>query len=65
MDIIKINNLTVSYGNKKVLKNFSMNIEKNKITAITGPSGCGKSTLLTTLNLMIEENGGALLLKQM
>ena len=59
MDIIKINSLTVSYGNKKVLKNFSMNIEKNKITAITGPSGCGKSTLLTTLNLMIEENGGS------
>ena len=59
MDIIKIKNLSVSYGNKKVLKNFSMNIEKNKITAIIGPSGCGKSTLLSTLNLMIEENGGS------
>ncbi len=58
MDILKINNLSVSYGDKKILENLSMNIKKNKITAIIGPSGCGKSTLLTTLNLMIEENGG-------
>ncbi len=58
MDILKINNLFAGYDNKRVLNNLSMNIEKNKITAIIGPSGCGKSTLLTTLNLMIEENGG-------
>ena len=58
MNIIEVKDLIVSYGNKKVLKNFSMNIEKNKITAITGPSGCGKSTLLSVLNLMIEDNGG-------
>lgn len=58
MDILKINNLNASYGNKKILKDFSLNIKKNKITAIIGPSGCGKSTLLTTLNLMIYENGG-------
>lgn len=58
MDILKINNLFASYGDKEVLKDLSMNIKKNKITAIIGPSGCGKSTLLTALNLMIEENGG-------
>ncbi|HHX63169.1 MAG TPA: phosphate ABC transporter ATP-binding protein [Epulopiscium sp.] len=58
MDILKINNLFVSYGEKEVLKDLSMTIKKNKITAIIGPSGCGKSTLLTTLNLMIGENGG-------
>lgn len=59
MDIIKIKDLSVSYGEKKVLDNLSMNIEKNKITALIGPSGCGKSTLLSTLNLMIEDNGGS------
>lgn len=58
MDILKTNNLSVNYGSKNVLKNLSMTIKRNKITAIIGPSGCGKSTLLTTLNLMIEENGG-------
>ncbi len=59
MSILEINNLNVSYGSKQVIKNLSMNIEKNKITAVIGPSGCGKSTLLTTLNLMIAENGGS------
>lgn len=58
MDIIQINNLMVRYGEKVVLDDFSMSIKRNKITAIIGPSGCGKSTLLTTLNRMIEENGG-------
>lgn len=59
MDILKISKLSVGYGDKRVLDNLSMNIKKNKITAIIGPSGCGKSTLLTTLNLTIEENGGS------
>lgn len=58
MDILKINNLFASYGDKEVLRDLSINIKRNKITAIIGPSGCGKSTLLTTLNLMIEEYGG-------
>lgn len=59
MDILKIKNLFASYGDKKVLKDLSLNIKKNKITAIIGPSGCGKSTLLTILNQMIGENGGS------
>src|SRR5699024_9456922 len=58
MDILKINNLFASYGDKEVLRYLSINIKRNKITAIIGLSGCGKSTLLTTLNLMIEEYGG-------
>lgn len=58
MDILKINNLFANYGDKEIIKDISMNIKRNKITAIIGPSGCGKSTLLTTLNLMLEENGG-------
>ncbi|MDY0278242.1 MAG: phosphate ABC transporter ATP-binding protein [Acholeplasma sp.] len=58
MDILKINNLFVNYGDKEIIKDISMNIKRNKITAIIGPSGCGKSTLLTSLNLMLEVNGG-------
>ncbi|AFS78717.1 phosphate ABC transporter ATP-binding protein PstB [Gottschalkia acidurici 9a] len=58
MDIIKIKNLNTKYGNKVISKNLSMDIKKNKITAIIGPSGCGKSTLLMSLNRILEENGG-------
>lgn len=40
------------YGDFKAIKNVSMDIEENKITAFIGPSGCGKSTLLRSMNRM-------------
>ena len=58
MEIIRVEDINVSYDKKLVLRDFSMPFIKNKITAIIGPSGCGKSTLLTVLNLMLEEHGG-------
>ena len=48
----QIKNLYLYYGKTQELKNISINIEKNKITALIGPSGCGKSTFLRTLNRM-------------
>ncbi len=45
-------NLDLFYGNSQALKSISVDIEKNKITALIGPSGCGKSTFLKTLNRM-------------
>lgn len=50
--IITVNNLCLWYGSTQALKNVSINIEKNSITALIGPSGCGKSTFLKTLNRM-------------
>lgn len=46
--------LNLWYGNKQALKNVSLDIVENKITAIIGPSGCGKSTFIKTLNRMVE-----------
>lgn len=50
--IITVNDLCLWYGSAQALKNVSINIEKNSITALIGPSGCGKSTFLKTLNRM-------------
>ena len=47
-----IRNVDVYYGEKHAIKNISMDIGKNQITAMIGPSGCGKSTLLRCLNRM-------------
>ncbi|HPF29251.1 MAG TPA: phosphate ABC transporter ATP-binding protein PstB [Lachnospiraceae bacterium] len=52
MDKINIKNLDIRYGDFKAIKNVSMDIRSNQITAFIGPSGCGKSTLLKTLNRM-------------
>lgn len=48
--VLRTENLNVYYGNFLALKNISLNIAKNKITAFIGPSGCGKSTLLRCYN---------------
>lgn len=45
-------NLNLFYGENHALKDVSLDIAENKITAFIGPSGCGKSTYLKTLNRM-------------
>lgn len=52
MTKIKAENLNLYYGLTHALKNISLDIFENKITAFIGPSGCGKSTFLKTLNRM-------------
>ena len=44
--------LNLYYGDNHALKDISIQIPANKITALIGPSGCGKSTFLKTLNRM-------------
>lgn len=54
MEKIKIvtDDLNLYYGENHALKNISMKIRQNAITAFIGPSGCGKSTFLRCLNRM-------------
>ena len=47
-------NLNAWFGSKHVLKDVSIGIKTNAITAIIGPSGCGKSTYIRNLNRMHE-----------
>jgi len=49
---ISIRNLSIWYGNAQAIKDVSLDIERNKVTAIIGPSGCGKSTLIRAINRM-------------
>ena len=49
---IQTQNLNLYYGENHALKNVSLDLYENKITAFIGPSGCGKSTYLKTLNRM-------------
>ncbi|RYZ69138.1 MAG: phosphate ABC transporter ATP-binding protein [Proteobacteria bacterium] len=47
-----VKNLNFFYGPKQVLKNISMPIYENRMTALIGPSGCGKTTMLRCFNRM-------------
>lgn len=49
---IEVKDLSLHYGDKKALTDISMQIPRNKVTALIGPSGCGKSTFLRCINRM-------------
>ncbi|MGE5401219.1 MAG: phosphate ABC transporter ATP-binding protein PstB [Ignavibacteriales bacterium] len=49
---IQTKKLDLFYGTKQALKDISLDIYANRVTAFIGPSGCGKSTFLRTLNRM-------------
>jgi phosphate transport system ATP-binding protein len=50
--VVETINLSVRYGKRYAIRDISLKVEKNRITAIIGPSGCGKSTFLRCLNRM-------------
>lgn len=52
MDKFTVEDLNLFYGDFQALKNITMHLPSNEITAFIGPSGCGKSTFLKTLNRM-------------
>lgn len=49
---IRVNDLSLSYGEKEALHSINMPIPRKRVTAFIGPSGCGKSTLLRCFNRM-------------
>jgi phosphate transport system ATP-binding protein len=51
---VAIRNLEFFYGDNRALKNISVALYQNRVTAFIGPSGCGKSTLLRVLNRMYD-----------
>lgn len=59
MAIIEVRDLDFFYGQFQALKKVSLDIAKNRITALIGPSGCGKTTFLRTLDRMADLVDGA------
>ena len=51
---LQVNALDFYYGKYQAIKQVSLDIPANKVTAFIGPSGCGKSTLLRTFNRLYE-----------
>ena len=56
--ILAIENLSVAYDKNVAVKDVTVGIKKNTVTAIMGPSGCGKSTLLNIIGLLDNPTGG-------
>jgi phosphate transport system ATP-binding protein len=50
--VFELKDLSVSYDGQPAVKDVSMDVHENEITALIGPSGCGKSTLIRCFNRM-------------
>jgi phosphate transport system ATP-binding protein len=64
---MRLEQLTVAYGQKEAVKGVDLPIRQGEVLALIGPSGCGKTTLLRTLNRLTEltptaRRGGRILL---
>ena len=58
--MIRVENLTKSFGHVEVLKGINAEIRKGEVVSIIGPSGTGKSTFLRCLNLLDEPTSGTI-----
>lgn len=56
--VLQVENLSFSYGNRKVFKDLSISIRSDRITTIMGANGCGKSTLFNILTKNLSPQNG-------
>jgi ABC-type lipoprotein export system ATPase subunit len=60
LDMMRLDDITKSYGAIKVIKNFSFNVEVKKLICVVGQSGCGKTTLLKVMALIAKPDQGSI-----
>lgn len=60
MKILTLENISKSFGNKKIIDNFSYEFEKGEMVGILGKSGSGKTTLLNIIGLLEEKDNGTI-----
>ena len=58
MSMIEVKNVTKSFGDLTVLKDFSVDFNQEGVTVLLGPSGTGKSTLLRCINALETIDSG-------
>ena len=56
--MLKIHDLSFSYGKKQVIQKLSLDVKQGEIVAVMGPSGCGKSTLLQLVAGLLKPDSG-------
>lgn len=58
MPVVRIRNLSKSFGTLEVLKDINLDVKKGEVVVVLGPSGSGKSTMLRCINLLERPSSG-------
>lgn len=62
-EIIRFENIKKSYGEKTIIEDFNLSINKGEFLTIIGSSGCGKTTILKMINGLIKPEEGKVFIK--
>lgn len=60
MDIVRLQNLSKSFGDNLALDNISLQVEEGEIYGLLGPNGAGKSTLINILSSLLKKSSGTI-----
>ncbi|MDE5863837.1 MAG: ATP-binding cassette domain-containing protein, partial [Lachnospiraceae bacterium] len=60
MNVIEMNHVKKSFGDKEVLKDISFFVEEGEVVSVIGPSGSGKSTLLRCATFLERMDAGSI-----
>ena len=58
-EIVKLENISFSFGNRKILENINISINQGEIAGLLGPNGVGKSTIFNLITGLIKPNYGS------
>lgn len=58
MIVLSLHDVSVSYGDKKVLDSLSLHVNRGEVVSVLGPSGVGKTTLFEAIAGLVELDGG-------
>ena len=57
-DFIKVENVSFSYEDNKVLDDISLSVKEGEFVALLGHNGCGKSTMAKLFNVLLSPDNG-------
>ena len=55
---VSLRDVSVTFGRHRVVRDVTLDLARNRVTALVGPSGCGKTTILRTINRLHDDTGG-------
>ena len=60
MELLKVENLSKSYGKKEILKNVNFTIKEGRIVGLLGKNGVGKTTIIKLINDLLTKDKGTI-----